>query len=340
MKPMKEKSVLKNVTGIVIVLLPVFCILISLTIGSYHIGPIDIIKIIYGRITGRELVSDSMAAGLLWQVRFPRVIGASLVGAGLSVSGAVFQGLFKNPLASPYTLGVSNGAGFGAGLAIIFTFSSMQIQMTAIFFGLFAVGVTFFLSMRGQKSTVTLVLAGMLVGSLFSSLVSLIKFVADPFDKLPAIVFWLMGSLSGISYVKILAILPLYSLAMVLLFLFRWKINVLSMGDQEAKSFGIDVRRERGIAIVACSVMTALVVSISGIIGWVGIVIPHLTRMITGPDFRRIIPVSASLGICYLLVIDDICRALTAVEIPIGVITGIIGVPLFIYFIYKRKVRW
>ena len=168
----------------------------------------------------------------------------------------------------------------------------------------------------------------------------LLKFVADPTEKLPQIVYWLMGSLSNITYESILMILPLYIVAMAVLFLYRWRVNVLSLGDKEAKSFGLNVARDRGILIVACSVVTALVVSISGIIGWVGIVVPHLARMLVGPDFRRLLPASISLGICYLIAIDDLCRTVTAFEIPIGVITGIIGVPMFLYFIYRRKVSW
>ena len=169
---------------------------------------------------------------------------------------------------------------------------------------------------------------------------SLLKFVADPYDKLPQIVFWLMGSLNGSSFQKVYRILPFYILAMLVIYLFRWKINIISMGDQEAKSFGVNVTRDRKIIIIASSILTALVVSISGIIGWVGIVIPHFARMLVGPDFRKIFPVSISLGITYLVVIDDICRAISTTEIPIGVVTGILGAPLFIYFIYKRKVNW
>lgn len=320
--------------------MPLFLILYSLTLGAYQISSGDVARILYGGILGQPWTGDAMAASMIWEVRLPRVLGAVLVGAGLSVSGAVFQGMFKNPLADPYTLGVSNGAGFGASVAIVLAMPSVLVQLSAIGFGLLSVALTFLLAMRSKHSTVTLILSGLLVSSLFSSLVSLIKFMADPFEKLPAIVFWIMGSLAGMSYDKILRILPAYLIAMSVLLVFRWKLNVLSLGDQEAKSFGINVKRDRGIAVVACSVITALVVSISGIIGWVGIVIPHLSRMIVGPDFRKLLPVSISLGICYLLIIDAICRTLTASEIPIGVVTGILGIPLFFYFIYKRKVSW
>jgi iron complex transport system permease protein len=325
---------------IMVMLLPFLLLFTALSIGSYKINFLNVLKIIWEKVIGRELVDDAMARNLIWQVRFPRVMGAALVGAGLSVSGAVFQGLFKNPLASPDTLGVSNGAGFGAGLAIVLSLSPALIQIMAIFFGLVSVSLTFLLSVRRQKTAVTLILSGMLVGSLFSSLLSLLKFMADPFEKLPAIVFWLMGSLAGISYEKILWILPVYIICMIILFLFRWKLNVMSIGDVEAKSFGVEIKRDRGIIIFVCSVLTALVVSISGIIGWVGIIVPHLSRMLVGSDFRKLLPVSASFGICYLLVTDTLCRTLTAAEIPIGVLTGIIGILLFLFFTYRRKVVW
>lgn len=324
----------------VLIVLPVVFLVGSLALGAYAISPFEVLEIIVSRFTGSTEGIDQMAAGIVWQTRLPRALAAALVGAGLAATGALFQGLFRNPLAAPDTLGVSNGAGFGAGLAIILGASAVGTQLGAIAFGLAAVGLAFAVVSRGRANTVTLILSGMLIGSLFSSLVALLKFVADPTEKLPQIVYWLMGSLSNITYESILMILPLYIVAMAVLFLYRWRVNVLSLGDKEAKSFGLNVARDRGILIVACSVITALVVSISGIIGWVGIVVPHLARMLVGPDFRRLLPASISLGVCYLIAIDDLCRTVTAFEIPIGVITGIIGVPMFLYFIYRRKVSW
>lgn len=324
----------------VLIVLPVVFLVGSLALGAYTISPFEVFEIIVSRLTGNTEGIDQMAAGIVWQTRLPRALAAALVGAGLAATGALFQGLFRNPLAAPDTLGVSNGAGFGAGLAIILGASAVGTQLGAIAFGLAAVGLAFAVVSRGRANTVTLILSGMLIGSLFSSLVALLKFVADPTEKLPQIVYWLMGSLSNITYESILMILPLYIVAMAVLFLYRWRVNVLSLGDKEAKSFGLNVARDRGILIVACSVVTALVVSISGIIGWVGIVVPHLARMLVGPDFRRLLPASISLGICYLIAIDDLCRTVTAFEIPIGVITGIVGVPMFLYFIYRRKVSW
>ena len=330
----------KTMTGLVLIILPIVFFIFSLTIGTYSVNAGDVLQIIWYKLLGQTPPQTALTTNVVWMTRLPRVCAAAMVGAGLAVAGAVFQGIFKNPLASPYTLGVSNGAGFGAGIAIIFSLGVVGIQAFAVGFGLLAVGLTFLIAARGRKDTVTLVLAGMLIGALFSSLVSLLKFVADPTEKLPQIVYWIMGTLSGVQWEEIGRILPLYVVCMVTLFAFRWRTNVLSIGDQEAKSFGINVKRDRGIIVVAASMLTALVVSISGIIGWVGIVVPHLARMLVGPDFRKLIPTSLSLGICYLLVIDDICRTLIAQEIPIGVITGIIGVPMFLYFIYKKKVNW
>lgn len=323
-----------------LVVLPLACVVASLALGAYRIDPGEVCAILWAGATGQPYTQDAMAASLVWQVRLPRILAASLVGGALAVAGAVFQGVFRNPLASPYTLGVSNGAGFGAALGIILGVGMMATQLSAIGFGILTVALTFLVASRSSRSSVTLVLAGMLISSLFASLVSLLKFVADPTEKLPQIVYWLMGSFSAVSYEKVAMIAPLYIVALALLLAFRWRLNVLALGDTEARSFGVDVRRDRAVVICCASVLAALSVSVSGIIGWVGIVVPHLARMLCGPDFRRLLPASFSLGIAYLLVIDDVCRAATSMEIPIGVVTGIIGVPVFLYFIYRKKVTW
>ena len=323
-----------------LIALPVVTIVISLAVGAYRIEPGEVCSILWAGITGQAYGDDAMAANLVWQVRMPRILAASLVGGALAIAGAVFQGVFRNPLASPYTLGVSNGAGFGAALGIIAGAGMVVTQFSAIGFGVLTVALTFLIASRSSRSSVTLVLAGMLISSLFASLVSLLKFVADPTEKLPQIVYWLMGSFSAVSYEKIAMIAPLYIAALACVLAFRWRLNVLSLGDTEARSFGIDVKRDRAFVICAASVLSALSVSVSGIIGWVGIVVPHLARMLAGADFRRLLPASFSLGVVYLLAIDDVCRALTSMEIPIGVVTGIIGVPVFLYFIYRKKVNW
>ena len=210
-----------------------------MAIGSYHTSPADIIRIFLGKITG-DMIWEWMGRtiNLFWTIRLPRIAAACLAGAGLSLSGAVFQSMFKNPLASPYTLGVSNGAGFGAALGIVLSLGTVGIQGLSACFGLISIGITFLLASRSKSGSTTLVLAGMLVSALFSSLVALLKFVADPFEKLPQIVFWLMGSLSGSSQDKVLYILPVYFVSFLLIWLYRWKINVMSMGDREAASYG------------------------------------------------------------------------------------------------------
>ena len=327
--------------GAVFILLPILCIFVSLALGAFRVPVIHVFQILWGHLTGSIPAEiTSLEASIVWDVRLPRVLGAVAAGCGLSMAGGVFQALFGNPLADPYTLGVSNGAGFGAALAIVLSFSAMLIQVSALLFGLISVGLTFLLAGRKRRAPVTMILSGMLVSAFFASLVSLLKFTADPQEKLPQIVYWLMGSLAGLRYTRLLVIFPGFLAAGVVLFLYRWRINILSMGNREAKSLGLNVRRDRTVVILAATLLTALVVSISGIIGWVGIVIPHLARMIVGPDFRKLLPVSASLGTCYLLVIDDLCRTLSAQEIPIGVITGIIGIPIFLYFILREKVSW
>ena len=289
--------------GTLFVLLPLACILYSLTLGAYHISATHVYQILLADFTG-VLPPDvtAMEVSMIYDVRLPRILGAVV--------------------------------------AIVLSLPAAGVQMAALVFGIVSVGLTFLLAGRKRGASVTMILSGMLVSAFFSSLVALLKFTADPQEKLPQIVYWLMGSLASVKFDRLLLILPAYLAALTLLFLYRWRINILSMGEQEAQSMGVAVRRDRAVIILAATLVTALVVSISGIIGWVGIVIPHLARMIVGPDFRRLMPVSASLGIVYLLVIDDLCRTLTALEIPIGVITGIVSIPIFIYFILRKKVRW
>lgn len=323
-----------------LILVPVFFAVIALGIGAYPVTPVDIIKILIYNSMGIVSDVDAMASNLILTVRLPRILGCVLVGAGLAMTGGVFQGIFRNPLASPYTLGVSNGAAFGAAMGIILSLNSSNIQILALAFGLLAMMITFLVARTSKQSTVVLVLSGLLVGSLFASLIALTKFMADPFEKLPQIIFWLMGTMSGISYEKIITILPLYLISIIILYFFSWKINVLSMGDEQAKAYGLDVKRDRIIIVICASIVTATIVSVTGIIGWVGIVIPHLARQLVGPDARKLLPASMSLGICYLVAMDTLCRSITASEIPLGVVTGIVGAPLFIYFIYQKKVRW
>lgn len=326
--------------AIALLALPVVLILVSAIVGAYPVSVSSIWSAILHPLLPSIAVPDQQAYILLTQVRFPRILAAALVGSGLAIAGCVFQAIFRNPLSSPYTLGVSNGAGFGAALGILIGGSAWLVQISAVVWALIAIALTFALSSRSHGSTVTLLLSGMLVGSLFASLVSLIKFVADPYEKLPQIIFWLMGSLSTVSLSQVLSIIPLYLLALALIFGLRWRLTVLSFDEDFARSFGVDTRRDLALSVVAASALAAAVVSIAGIVGWIGVVVPHFARMLVGADLRKVLPTSISLGASFMLLIDLIARSAGAVEIPIGVLTGIVGIPLFLWLIHRGKVRF
>lgn len=317
-----------------------FLFLLSMTLGKYSISLERVTAIVLSPIISTGIAWTSMDANILLDVRLPRALAAVFIGAGLTTSGAVFQGLFRNPLASPYTLGVSNGAGFGAALAILLWGTTWLVQVSALLFALLSVLLVLRLGQTAKHSTVTLVLAGVIVGSLFAALISLIKFTADPFDKLPAIVVWLMGSLSSVNTTALGVTAPIMILIMILLTLYGWRINILSLGDAEARSYGVNVHHARLGLILACSFLAAAAVSLAGVIGWIGLVVPHLARTFTGPDYRRLLPVSGLLGGIYLLLIDDCCRLVTGTEVPLGVVTALIGTPVFAYFMMKGKVNW
>jgi iron complex transport system permease protein len=278
---------------------------------------------------------------VIFQVRLPRVVAGALVGASLALSGASFQGLFRNPLVSAQILGVTSGAGFGAAIAILLSGEPVLTQVSAFAFGIIAVGLAYLISRTYRSpSTLTLVLAGIIIGALFSALTSLVKYVADPYERLPSIAFWLMGSLSMISIGDVFWMLPPIILGATVLMLIRWRINILSMGEEEAQALGVNVERLK-LTIVACStLMTAAAVSVSGIVGWVGLVIPHIGRMLVGPDHKVLLPASIAIGSSYLMIVDDIARTLTVSEIPLGILTAIVGAPFFAYLMRKRMVGW
>ena len=272
-------------------------------------------------------------AQVVMELRLPRIVGAVLVGAALSVSGAAYQVMFRNPMVSPTLLGGSAGAAFGAAIAILLSLPVLVVHLTTFGGGLLAVAITYVVGVkfcRGGNTTLAIILSGIIVSTLFTSLLSMIKYVADPYDKLPVIVYWLMGSLASITRDNL--ILPLYFL--------RWKINLLSFGDGEAKSLGIPVERLRLTVIICATLMTAAAVSISGIIGLVGLVVPHLVRFIVGPDFRFLLPGSALMGGLFLLASDNLARTLWTMEIPLGILTSLFGVPFFLYLLIKYHHSW
>lgn len=312
------------------------CFVASLCLGRYAITPGEALGILAGTATGNTGSFDPIKVNVVVSVRMPRVLMAILVGAGLATAGATYQAIFGNPLVSPDILGVSSGAGFGAALGILVSGGALVIQGFALGFGLLAVALVVLLG-RVQRRTqlYMLVLAGVIVGALFEALISLTKYVADPYEKLPTITTWLMGSLSTASYGDVtVAALVMIPCALVLLAL-RWKLNLLSLDEEEARSLGVDVGRLRLAAIALATLVTATSVSLCGIIGWVGLVIPHVGRILVGNDHRVLLPASILLGASYLLLIDDVARSLAAAEIPLSILTAVVGAPFFAWLLRR-----
>ena len=333
-----KKSV--RLKPILIALSPVVCFLFSMSIGHYEISAYEVLDMLFSKLTVSEMRYGDMMQTVVFEVRLPRVILAMMVGCSLSVSGAVYQCVFKNPMASPNILGTSSGAGLGTALAIIFSFGAVYTQMISFAFGLLAVAITYAISAKiGRRGNLILVfvLTGILVSTVFQALISLVKYTADPYEKLPAITFWLMGSLSTAGKNDILIILIPFLLGIVPLFLMRWRLNILSLGDDDVKCLGIDVRNLRLIVIGCSTLLTASCVSVAGIIGWVGLIVPHIARMLVGSNFIALLPASALIGATYLLLIDDAARGIFKAEIPLSILTALIGAPYFIYLLVKTK---
>ena len=326
----------RALVGILLFLAPFFVIFLTLFSGRYSASLAEIIQTLFPWGSGQENISVETWT-VIWQLRLPRALAAAFVGAALAASGAAFQGVFRNPLVNSGILGVSNGAGFGAALAIVLFGGGYYSYLFAFAGGLLAVVASYFSGrIYGAAPTVTLILGGVVVSSFFSALTSILKYLADPYSQLPAITFWFMGSLSSISYPQFIAFIPM-TIGMLMIFLSRWKINALSMGDKEALALGVDTRFYKWMIIGGATLATASAVCISGVIGWIGLVIPHIGRMMVGNDNTRLIPVSMSLGACFLVLMDVLSRSITASEIPIGILTAIIGTPFFIYLLRKTK---
>jgi len=321
-----------------LIALPLGLAFVSLFLGRYPISPGTMVRVLASRIVPMTPDWPETVETVIFNIRVPRVLLAMLVGASLAVSGAAFQGMFQNPLVSPDILGVTAGAGFGAALAILLSGSGLAIQLSALFFGIVAVALSYLIS-RIYRTTPTLmlVLSGIIVGSIFSALLSLIKYVADPNQKLPAIVFWLMGSLATVTERDLLMAGPPILLGSAGLLLVRWRINILSMGDEEARALGVKTELLKAVIILCCTAATASAVSVCGIIGWVGLVIPHVGRMLVGPDHRGLLPATVALGAAYLLFIDNLARTVTSAEIPLGILTAIIGAPFFAYMLRQTQ---
>ena len=311
--------------------------ILSFAIGKYPVSPGELLRVFYGKLTGAAQTWGNDVELVIFKIRMPRVLAGALIGAGLSSAGAAYQGLFRNPLVSPDVLGASAGAGFGAAVAIFFGLNYAMVSGAAFVCGIAAVGVAYIISTRARRSqTLGMVLAGIMISSLFSSATSFIKLIADPHNVLPSITFWLMGSISGVRESKLIwAAIPIAGGMLVLLIL-RWKLNLLTTGEDEARSMGVNTRIMRVIIVVAATLITSASVAISGLIGWVGLVIPHFARMLVGYDYRVMMPVSMLMGATFMMLVDNLARSIATAEIPLGILTAFVGAPFFLYLILDR----
>ncbi len=328
---------------LLILLLPLPVAVYCIGLGRYAISPEEVVRALLDFALGRHDASagPDIAYNLVTRVRLPRIAAAMLIGANLAVTGATFQGIFRNPLVDSNILGVTSGAGFGAALMLLLVGDALEVQVSSFFFGLIAVMLAYFVSrLYHSAPLLVLTLVGILIGSFFSSLTSLLKYVADPLDTLPAITYWLMGGLTDVTLDDIPALAAISLLGMVVLWGVRWRLNVLSMGDNEALALGLNPARLKLLIIVCSTLMTAMAVSVGGVIGWVGLVIPHAARTLVGPDHQRLIPATMALGAVFLLLIDTMSRTLLPAEVPLGVFTGVVGVPLLLVILRVNRTGW
>lgn len=326
--------------GLVLVFVATF--FVSFMLGRYSVDPLTLCKVILSKVFPIEHTWGSNVDIVVWNIRLPRILAGILVGACLATAGVSFQSLFKNPMAAPDILGASSGAGFGAALAIFLGLGSLAVSGSAFVFGLIAVAVAYLCSTRIRHDPILgMVLSGIIVSSLFTAGVSFIKLVADVEDTLPAITFWLMGSLASISMSDILMALPPMLVGLIALIMMRMKLSLLSLGDEEAQSLGVNTRLYRLAIVIAATLITTASVSISGIIGWVGLVIPHFTRLLMGESQRYLMPGSMFMGATFLIIVDDIARTATTIDIPLGILTAFVGAPFFLYLIMRKgKATW
>lgn len=322
---------------VALIMLPLLTSLIVWVFGRYQLSPSEVITIIFDWISGNPNI-DKKGYLVVVSIRLARIILALLVGMGLSVAGVAFQSLFSNPLTTPDILGVSSGAAFGAALAILLDCNSSMIQVMALTFGIIAVILTMIIAnINGSSATIMLILSGIVVTSVFNALLSGIKFVADPQSKLPAISFWLMGSMSNASFKSIAFYSPAIIAGTIIIYILRWKLNILSLSEDEAKAMGINLKLFKSLIIVASTLITASCVALCGIIGWVGLLVPHICRIVFGVNTKIIVPASISFGATFLLLVDTLSRTLLTSELPLGILCSLLGAPIFIMLLRKSK---
>jgi iron complex transport system permease protein len=311
-------------------------IALAFAVGRYPVSLGDIFSV----LLGREVAANVETVVL--QVRGPRVLAALLVGAALAAAGTAYQGMFRNPLVSPDILGVSTGAALGAVLGIFLSKGIFFVQFFAFAGGLGAVGLVYWIGsrLRGHDPLLALVLTGVVIGTLLGSAIALLKYLADPYNQLPAITYWLLGSLAAVAPADILYSIPLVLAGLAPMLLMRWRMNLLALPDDEARALGVDVRKLRTLVVICATLITACAVAISGIIGWVGLLIPHAARMLVGPDFGRLLPLAMLLGAAFLLAVDTLCRTIATIEVPPGVLTALIGTPFFLWLFALSRRPW
>ncbi|WP_321428864.1 iron ABC transporter permease [uncultured Methanolobus sp.] len=326
----------KNVLFVLILILPVPVLIFSLFLGTYHLDAQEIIKVIFSRVTGYEYDYPSVYDVVIFNVRLPRILLAMIVGASLSTAGTTFQGVFRNPLVSPYILGLSSGAAFGAALCIA-VLEGIPAQVGAFVFSIIALLFSYFMARVGnQVSNIALILSGVITSSIFGALIAIIQFTVDS-RSLQSIVYWNMGCLHTACWSKFFDSFPPVAVGCILIFLIRWKLNVLALGEEEAKSVGMNIEAYKLLFITASSLAASAAVAVAGIIGLVGLIVPHILRMIFGPDHRKLIPLSITFGAAFLALVDDVARASFGFEVPVGIITTLLGAPFFLYLLRNTK---
>ena len=318
---------------LLLILVPIVSVLVCICIGRYDIDISDVL----GSVT--DIGTSSISSKIIWNMRLPRLVAALLVGSGLSVAGVALQSMFDNPLATPDTLGVASGASFGAVIALLIGFNSMAVQVIAMLSGIIAIIITTTIGTRKNNitSTTDMILAGIIISSLYTALISLAKYVADTESQLPSITYWLMGSLASVTWSKLYIAAPMIVLGMIILSIIRWRLNILTLSDDEIRSMGDNIKALRLVTAISATMIIASSVAMCGQVSWIGLLIPHLCRMIFGRDAKILVPTSISLGATFMVIVDTLARSMSASEIPISILTAIIGAPIFIYLLRKTR---
>lgn len=317
-------------------------LLLAFTVGRYPVSMSELMQVLVAKASGGHANVSPAVESVILQVRGPRVLAAVMVGAALAVAGTAFQGLFRNPLVSPDILGASSGAALGAVIGIFFSLGVFAIQFLAFVGGLIAVAAVYLIgsAVRARDPILVLVLTGVVVGALLGAGVGLVKYLADPYNQLPAMTFWLLGSLSATGVSDLLPLFGPVAVGTLVLLALRWRMNVMSLPEEEARALGVATGPLRIVIVAAATLTTSASVATAGIIGWVGLVVPHLARSLVGPDFARLMPAAAILGGGYLLLIDTLARTMAEVEIPLGILTAVVGTPFFIWLLASMQRNW